>query len=205
MAPAGAFAAIGAAALILCGCATLSADECQAADWRMIGYEDGVDGKDPSVVSRHRQACAKVGITPDLDAYRRGRGEGIRIFCESGNAYRLGREGYAYAGVCPPDMEREFLAAHAEGMAIFNLESDVQSVAGEIARVDYAIEDAERRIAAAHDTLDEKELTRERRQRIREDIEILSRDVGRMEAERDQLMIELGVRQERLRDHLGRP
>ena len=201
-----AISAVSAAALILCGCATLTPEECQYADWRGIGYEDGVEGKDMSILGRHREACAKVGVTPDLDAYRDGRAEGLRIFCEPGNGYRLGREGRSYNGVCPADLEREFLAAHAEGMVIFNLESDVQSVASEIAGVDYAIEDAESRIADARETLDEdKELSRERRQQLRDEIEALSRDIGRLEADRDQLMIELGVRQERLREHVSGP
>lgn len=201
-----AISASGAAALILGGCATLTPEECQYADWRAIGYEDGVEGQELTIISRHRQACAKVGVTPDIDAYREGRAEGIRIFCEPGNGYRLGREGYSYTGVCPNDLEGEFLAAHAEGMVIFHLESDVQRVVSEIAGVDYAIDDAESRIAEAREILAEnKDLTRERRQQLREDIEELSRDIGRFEAERDQLMIELGVREERLREHMRGP
>ena len=197
-------AASAAAALILCGCATLTPEECQYADWRAIGYEDGIEGKELSILGRHREACAKVGVTPDIDAYRAGRDEGIRIFCEPGNGYRLGREGYSYTGVCPAGMEREFLAAHAEGMVIFNLEADVQRVADEIASIDYAIEDAEGEIADARKLLDEdRELSSNSRQQLREDIEDLSRHIGRLEADRDQLLIELGVREERLREHMS--
>ena len=196
----------GAVALLaaLCGCATLSPEECQHADWRAIGYEDGVQGRDLGMLGKHRQACAKVGVTPDLGAYQAGRSEGVRVFCQPANAYQQGRQGYAYTGVCPADLERAFLASHGEGMVIFNLEFAVQQVVGEIASINYAIEDAERRIAKANIALNEdKELTTERRRRLREDIEVLSREIGRMEGERDRLLVELGARETRLRDHVG--
>ena len=189
---------------LLCSCATLTPDECLHADWRGIGYEDGVQGRTPAFLNHHRQACAKVGVTPDIDAYRAGRDDGIDVFCRPANAYQLGREGYAYTGVCPDDSEEAFLVAYGEGVAIFRLESAVHEVVEEIADHDYAMEDAEQRIAKARRTLDEnKELTSEHRQRIRDAIQALSRDIGRMDAERDRLMIELGVRKERLREHLN--
>ena len=198
-------AASAAVALLaaLSGCATLSPDECLYADWRTIGYEDGIQGRDLSILSQHRQACAKVGVAPDLDAYQAGRADGVRVFCRPSNAYEQGRQGYAYNGVCPADMEQEFIAAHGEGMVIFNLESAVHAVASQIASIDYNIEDAERRINQAQNTLENEELTHERRLAIRDDVKVLSRDIGRLEAERDQLMIELGVREERLRRHVS--
>ena len=35
------------AVLILASCQTLSKDECVAADWRVIGEQDGSDGREP--------------------------------------------------------------------------------------------------------------------------------------------------------------
>ena len=196
-------AASAAIALLVAlnGYATLSPDECLHADWRTIGYEDGIQGRDLSILSQHRQACAEVGVAPDLDAYQAGRADGVRVFCRPPNAYEQGRQGHAYSGVCPADMEQEFIAAHGEGMAIFDLESTV-AVASQIASIDYNIEDAERRINQARNTLENEELTRERRLALGDDIKVLLRDIGRLEAERGQLMIELGVREERLRTHV---
>ena len=188
---------------LLGGCATMTADECLYADWRIVGYEDGVQGRALAYLGQHRQACAKAGVTPDLDAYQAGRDDGIRVFCRPANAYQFGRDGNSYAGVCPDDSEDAFLAAYREGVTVFNLESAVNEVVAEIAGLDYRVEDAERRIADAHNTLENNtELTTEHRRRIREDIEILSRDIGRMEAERTRLLVELGARRERLREHM---
>ena len=199
---------VGAVALlgVLCGCATMTPDECRQADWYTVGYEDGVQGEELSILSLHRETCAKAGIVPDRALYEAGRDEGIRVYCEPGHGYRLGRAGQRYAGVCPADMEYEFLAAHGEGMAIFNLELDVQEVESAIAYVDNAMADAEHELDESRRTLDENEdLTSELRRHLRDEIEELSREIGRMEAERDRLMVELGVRRERLREHLDGP
>ena len=40
---------------LLQGCATLDKDECMLADWRLIGYEDGVAGKSAAAVGEYRK------------------------------------------------------------------------------------------------------------------------------------------------------
>jgi hypothetical protein len=47
---------------IIQGCATLSESECEAADWRIIGLEDGAAGKPISQIGKHRKACAEYGV-----------------------------------------------------------------------------------------------------------------------------------------------
>ena len=62
------------AAALLSACATgMGKDECAAADWRTIGYEDGLHGFPADRIGAHRVACAKHQVTPDLAAYMEGR------------------------------------------------------------------------------------------------------------------------------------
>ena len=49
-----------------------------------------VAGRSGEQIGRHRKACAEYGITPGLDAYRAGRAEGLREFCQPNNGYRAG-------------------------------------------------------------------------------------------------------------------
>ena len=51
---------------VLSGCAIQGINECHYADWRTIGYEDGAHGINASRINKHRNACAKHGIAPDL-------------------------------------------------------------------------------------------------------------------------------------------
>ncbi len=87
--------------LALSGCSSLNEKECQAADWRMIGYEDGALGRSTMQLKEHREACAKHGITPDLDTYRMGHEAGLVEYCHPLKAYQLGRGGKAYPRLCP--------------------------------------------------------------------------------------------------------
>jgi hypothetical protein len=108
------------------GCATMSGSECQNADWRTVGYEDGAKGTSASRVGEYREACAKHGISPDLNDYRQGREEGLRQFCRPHNGFRLGEQGVGYAGVCPPDAETDFLAAYEAGRRLHDITSSIR-------------------------------------------------------------------------------
>ncbi len=55
--------------LLVTGCATMDKSECEQADWRIIGLEDGAEGRPVSYIGRHRKACAEYGIKPNLALY----------------------------------------------------------------------------------------------------------------------------------------
>jgi hypothetical protein len=114
--------------LALGGCAGMGAEECRIADWRAIGYEDGVQGRDAASFGAHRKACAEHGVSADLDAWLGGRSEGLEQFCRPQNGYRLGTQGNAYAGVCPLALEAGFVAAHAEGYGLYQREAALKEL-----------------------------------------------------------------------------
>jgi hypothetical protein len=117
-------------AVFASGCASgLSKDECNTADWRTIGYEDGVQGRSEAQISRHRKACARHGVGLNFEAYRSGWDEGVRRYCQPGNGYHRGRRGKPYSGVCPAQLEAGFLQAYREGRELYDLEADVQRTA----------------------------------------------------------------------------
>jgi hypothetical protein len=97
----------------------MDAEECATADWRAVGYEDGVEGRSAAYFGTRRKACAEHGIKADFDAWLAGRGEGVAHFCRPQNGYQLGLEGGPYSGICPAALEAPFLAAHAEGYGLY--------------------------------------------------------------------------------------
>lgn len=115
-----------AAIMLLQGCATLNREECMVADWRLIGYQDGVAGKSASAVGNYRKDCAEHAVVPDLDAYQAGRIEGLQEYCKVDNGYQLGRAGKGYATVCPADLEPGFRLAYNEGREIYIARSVVK-------------------------------------------------------------------------------
>jgi hypothetical protein len=116
-------------ALLISGCASgLSKDECHTIDWRTIGYEDGVSGRQEARISEHRKACARHGVALELDSYRDGRAEGILRYCQPGNGYLQGRAGNPYAGVCPPELEPDYLDAYSHGRQLHDLQAEVRRI-----------------------------------------------------------------------------
>lgn len=122
-----------AVAILISGCATgLSKQECQTANWKTIGYEDGVQGRPEARISAHRKACAEYGVALELETYRRGWEEGIERYCQPGNGYHQGRNGRKYTGVCPRPLEPAFLQAYRDGHSLYDLAADIRRLSKKI-------------------------------------------------------------------------
>ncbi len=120
-------------ALAVSGCSSMSAAECQALDWQTMGYEDGVVGYSGNRIGQHREACGKYGVTPNLMQYQAGREQGLREFCKPANGFLVGERGNGYSGICPADMDGDFVAAYQSGRQLYSLRSRVAGAAGELA------------------------------------------------------------------------
>ena len=197
-------AALAGLFCLACGCATLSTDECLTADWRIIGYEDGVQGRGGDRIGRHREACAKAGVTPDLIAYRTGRREGLEQFCRPANGFTEGRRGAPYQGICPAELEPSFLAAYREGLEIHRLEQAVYAIEREIADVEGLMAETDDGIAEREALLDREDLRTDERRGLRREIRELVQDLTRLEDHHHGLVHELSVRSETLQQALTR-
>ena len=124
---------LGAAVYLIAGCSGMSEQACVTADWRTVGFEDGTAGRSEGGIGRYRQQCSEHGVTPDLEAYRAGHAEGVRIYCKESNGFAVGHSGAQYQGVCPADLEPAFLAEYNSGHRLHELESALGSVDSRIA------------------------------------------------------------------------
>jgi hypothetical protein len=123
-----------AAALALAACASgMSKKECQYADWRAVGYEDGAAGRDASAIAARRTACAKARVTPDMEAYLSGREAGLDEFCLPANGFDYGARGYSYAGACAGRDEKAFVASYEKGFALYGYVSTLEAARGALA------------------------------------------------------------------------
>ncbi|HEX7236135.1 MAG TPA: DUF2799 domain-containing protein [Gammaproteobacteria bacterium] len=124
---------LGAVAYLIAGCSGMSEQACVTADWRTVGFEDGTAGRSEGSIGRYRQQCSEHGVTPDLESYRAGHAEGVRIYCKESNGFAVGHSGASYQGVCPADMEADFLAEYNSGRRLNELESNLSSLESRIA------------------------------------------------------------------------
>lgn len=178
--------AVGLLALAACS-ATMTRDECRTVDWRTVGYEDGVAGRSGDQIGLHRKACAEYGVTPDLDAYRAGRAEGLREYCKPHNGYRAGATGAIYYDGCPAELAPAFIAAYESGRALYIRE---RRVADADAQIEYdrreiaRLEDAVTR--SAFDVISETATPESRTEAVLDAKQAAER-IGRLKAEIAQL------------------
>ncbi len=123
------------------GCASISKDECLAANWQDVGIRDGASGRPEEYLIRHNTACAKVGVTPDRDAWQRGREQGLERYCTPQRGFSIGEMGSTpIAGICRNHDEPGFLDGHERGWELHRLWNAVSSMDNEIRDVRATLE-----------------------------------------------------------------
>jgi hypothetical protein len=177
-----------AAVLALSGCASMSADECLTVDWQTVGFEDGSRGYTADRLGTHRKACAKHGVTPNFAAYQSGHAQGVEAFCQPGRAFNYGVNGGNYNGVCPADMEPEFLDAYNAGHKLYTLRSSVNAASSMIYTKEQELDRSEKRILEAELELINDDTTSEQRVQLLVELKDLSERTGQLEAEIKQLI-----------------
>lgn len=169
-------ACVGAGALLVGSCATLSQEQCLAGNWHAIGVADGEQGYAASRLSEHTEACARHGVTPDSNAYFAGREQGLSRYCTPGNAFRIGSSGGSYGGVCPPGLESDFVAALSDGQIVWNAQRRLNDLRNERSNAQSRADQLERDIRQEEDRLAQSGLTDDDRRRIRDRIRDLRRE-----------------------------
>jgi hypothetical protein len=115
-------------AFVLNACATLSKEECLAADWRVIGQNDGSNGFAPQDrFAGHVKACSKIGVTPDQTLWNQGYQLGLVRYCTPSNGLNVGEAGKPYANVCPLDKAPKFIQAYGLGKNLHDIRASVAS------------------------------------------------------------------------------
>ena len=171
------------AAITLSGCASMSAEECAASDWRTIGFEDGALGYTADRISTHRRACTKHGVAPDFEAYQAGRKEGLRQYCQASRGFNVGASGARYNGVCPSDMEPEFVDAYNSGHKLYNLRANVNRANSAVYAREAELEQTEDNIRRIQADIISPDTAAEDRVMLLVELKDESERVGELEAE----------------------
>lgn len=88
------------AVIFLNACATLSPQECQTANWRQLGEQDGQAGR-TNLLAQHYKACSKVNIVPNQSLYESGYRQGQKYYCQPQAIYERALEGSGGYRICP--------------------------------------------------------------------------------------------------------
>lgn len=134
------------AALTLAGCASMTPEQCQVADWYQVGLQDGRQGERPlDNLGDYAKDCAKVGVRPDTARYQAGWDLGIRDFCTPYSGWREGTQGRSYkSGACRGQMgEWPFEQALRNGLEVHRTQQALRSNDSEIRRLERRLQDKE--------------------------------------------------------------
>ena len=134
------FATTTVLTLFLGACASMSEKECLSSNWTDQGYRDGRAGQPLTRLEDHREACANVGIVPDVQQYQAGRQVGILEYCAPANAMQEGRLGRGYRNACPMHLERGFLTYYEQGYQVYQAEQRINSLNRDMQRTQRELE-----------------------------------------------------------------
>jgi hypothetical protein len=105
----------------------VTAQQCEATDWRSVGFIHGSDGGAKSDFEDLSTACAKTGVVSDFAAYEAGYEEGLAEYCTPDGVYRTAREGTPYLGQCP-EPDEAFLEALEHGQAYYRIAKEIRRI-----------------------------------------------------------------------------
>jgi hypothetical protein len=188
-------------AVCLSGCAGISAEQCLSMDWRTVGFEDGARGRPVQSIGNYRQACGEHGVTADLDGYRAGHTEGVEVYCRPVRGFEEGRNGARYQGVCPTDIEPEFLAAYDSGRQLYELERALAQIERQIAADHREQENIKRRLTEIGAAMISDGASAEERLLMVTESAELGKRYGELSTEIDALEEERVVREIELSDY----
>lgn len=166
----------------------MNQSECLTADWQAIGYEDGAQGQPLSFVGKHRKACAKHGVTPELAQYDTGRRAGLLEFCTARNGFSRGRSGKPLRDVCPANLTTDFERAYQQGRHIYLAAASVRTIQNDIKKQETHLADIEQHIIDTEEQLVSDGLKSHIRRELLEELKALAYDYE--EAEQKLLALE---------------
>ena len=128
-------------------CAQKSVRDCYDADWYSIGVRDGLAGVPSDIFEVYRNTCGDADLAPDRAAYENGRLEGLRVFCTDASGFKTGRGRKIYHNVCPPGLEKEFLAGRARGLRLQGCAAEIYVLEQHLTSLEEALKQREQRLA----------------------------------------------------------
>ncbi|TBR42743.1 DUF2799 domain-containing protein [Marinomonas agarivorans] len=185
--------------LVLSGCATLNKEECLTANWYQIGYEDGAEGYPETRIKSHREACAEHGIKPNFNDFKKGHSEGVQLFCKPRNGFAEGSRNRSYEGICPAELEADFLAAYQAGREVYTAKRAVSDAERSLRNNKKEVESLKKRIAEKKKVMLAQETTVATRYALDAEISEMQKSFGALEQQEKQLLVELNQAEADLR------
>jgi|GEM_PF-3037533 len=128
---------------LLSGCQTMSASECQVADWSKLGQQDGNAGRQDMLAQRI-ESCQKnaVAVSPTAPMlYRSGYAEGLSYYCQPRRILNEALAGRAHVDVCPLAAQGSLRVYADAGARVYQAQQRVDQLRQERDRLNRELQD----------------------------------------------------------------
>ena len=193
-------------AFALSACETMSAEECAAADWRALGFNDAASAGADRFGNR-AESCAERGFAADGAAYASGFAEGLYRFCQPPNGFQFARRGGTFTGSCPAELQYEFAGAYNDGRRVWQAGQELSSAESTLRGLEQRLRELDDDIRGAQVALDAATTDADRtvwrneldehyreRRKSRDDLEDADRRIYYARRRIDDLRYEIGQR-----------
>ena len=119
--------------LCLAGCQTMTAGECQSADWLKIGQQDGNAGQEDMFGKRLDSCNANKVIVANnaQSTYRQGYADGLRYYCLPKRIQDDAVNGRDHVYVCPLNVQPSLRPALQVGMRVYQDKQQINQLNNE--------------------------------------------------------------------------
>ena len=183
------------ALLLFMGCSTMNKSECLTANWELIGLEDGSQGRALSYANKRQSTCGKHNVNVNVAAYRQGHREGAEQYCKPANGFTEGKRGRSYNGICPSDLELDFLEEYKLGLQFHDQQSNINSIKSEINHKSDDIERLNREIDRKESIAAQNDISREQRAVLLLEVNRLRYET--LNQERELIQLEFHLKEEK--------
>jgi len=150
-------------------------------DWHAIGQRDGKLGHDISRFQKHKEACAQYDKTTNLAAYKSGRAQGLKSYCQIQRQLDLGLGGIRYKPVCSGSIVPLLKEANEWGQRGSEVKYSLSQTNNQLEAVREKIRD--KKVEG-----DEQDRLEREEQRLLDEIDRLRLELVRMKAEAERTL-----------------
>jgi hypothetical protein len=134
---------------VLQGCSSMSRKECETANWSQLGFKSGASGEtfNDSVDAYDKKCTVKHNVTMTMTDFKKGYNLGLQKYCTNENGYIEGQNLSQYLGVCPKELEENFLKGHSAGQ-IIGLKQTVDLLRSKVSALESEVSSKDSEISA---------------------------------------------------------
>ncbi|HIF9389428.1 TPA: DUF2799 domain-containing protein [Photobacterium damselae] len=150
----------------------MNENECRTANWYSLDYTDGMNGSDmANSLSNRSSACAEYNVAVNFNQYKSGYEQGVVAFCTESNGYYVASNGYNYRGICPKNLENQFLKGYQQGRKLNQLRQQASEIKDQLDQAEFDNNYQQSEIKRLKNKLIYDELTPRKRQNILQQLE----------------------------------